>query len=771
MDNVVLPISKLAASIHSSPSAPRSPLRTSVMSNASPLRKRYTKLAGAQAELSPILAPGPLEDAENMGFQAKYVSLYNKHGALIIEHKQMHDELQSKKETIEDLRLRLSLAERALRQLETDYKLAELAHQEDLACYRRSLEELQHQTQCRFEQANQDLLRTLALYQNLDEKYAKLLRSYKALQSNLELEQNLKALLIDQIEHLTKERDILLSQVDPNLSSVSASDHDSLIFNTNKRHLLGNVPRDMQRRPLGIYQDLDGGAQLQSPLSLPNLDSDSDGSVHASHHMSSFVEGNAGEGNFSASSPIKNASSSSIEVSQNFHFPTSGETSQNNIARNRNSLPPRIETLVVNGDDRFVPSPLKLTRPSSAYLEGNVSLTNSASDHHISRKRSSYPKPHHSRMNSLDLLPIKVEFEAVEQHPRSASSPDRNFLQHLDSVAEAETGDNSRDLAFMKLNGFVEPNKRDSMLTSSSKRSSLLTDFNILSGDITKQEITKLKFELQSLRLHNEKLLSYIGFELQKQKKNIKKLSSKQRLRPLSVEYSDAKLIERLKDMLIHKKRVLRLVSINPILSTKYDSNGHLFQTGLGLGVPTESPNIDEGDEFVFRSLFIGSVKGDCDDYGFLNHQSKHNLRILSDQDQEYLHETDEKLLKKYKSQTFRRGHSYEDTNEESDLLEEEDFIEEDQDGVVLTRCSSREWDTNSEQSSSGSDVNYSQLNRFNQMKYIVLGKEHMKRQKRRKDDIIIDENLKYKFLTLVVGIVIVGFRFTSHTQLQLQGS
>ena len=44
----------------------------------------------------------------------------------------------------------------------------------------------------------------------------------------------------------------------------------------------------------------------------------------------------------------------------------------------------------------------------------------------------------------------------------------------------------------------------------SSKRSSYLN-----SDEKTKQEIMKLKFELRSLKLHNEKLLSFIGFELQ----------------------------------------------------------------------------------------------------------------------------------------------------------------------------------------------------------------------------------------------------------------
>lgn len=798
MDNVSVPLSKLSSTIHQPTlENSRSPLRASKMTNTSPLRQRGIKLAGALG--NGHSAPA---NSENSTLQSQYADMCAKYAAVSIENKHIHEELLKKSNSIDDLELRLLLTERALRQLEAEHQHTLEAHEEDIACYRHSLEELQIQTLRRLEQANQDVLRTLALYQSVDEKYAKLLRSYKALQSNFELEHNLKILLIDQIEHLTKERDILLSQVDPNLSSVSVSgsERDSIIYQQLKRHLLGNSPIDLNQNPLGISAD--GNAFSAGAISASELPShpeyDSDGSVHASHNLSSFVE-HPGEPNFTASSPIKDASHSSIEVSQNFHFhasdivtpptefpppgtfiPSLSHSSSNklhNKPRSRRSLPARIETHAsLHPEDNFVPSPLKLTRPNSTCLEGDFSLSNSASESHR-KKRSSYPKPYHSRMNSLDILPIKVEFELTDPQPRSSSSPDRNYLKNLDSVIEGEVADDGRDLAFMKLNGFVEPsNKRDSLLTTSSKRSSLLTDFNILSGDITKQEITKLKFELQSLKLHNEKLLSYIGFELQKQKKNIKKLSSKQRLRPSSVEYSDAKLIEKLKDVLIHKKRVLRLVSINPILSTKYDNNGQLLPFGSGIGLLAPNGNVDEADEFVFRSLFINSLKGDCDDYGFMNHQQKHNLRILSDLDQKYLHETDEKLPKKYKSQTFRTDRERSDEDSEfSDLLDEQDFIEEeDEEGDQINRVVLRnpeDWETTSEQSSSGSDVNYSQLNRFNQMKYIVLGKEHMKRQKKRKDEVMIDENLKYKFLTLVVGIVIVGFRFTSHTHLQLQGS
>lgn len=808
-------VNKLPTSVHLPSSLQqdhiRSPLRNSNMTNASPLRSRAAKLAGALL-VSVHMGPSVSEDSENSVSRSQYIDICGKYTAMSIENKHMQDDLLKREETISELELRLSLTERALRQLETKHELSLLKHQEELTHYRLSLEDIQRLTQRRIEQADEDLLRLLALYRSIDENYSKLLRSYKALQSNLELEKNLKVLLIDQIEHLTKERDILLSQIDPNLTSVSdpRSQRNSVIINrTLNRHLLGNCPTEFHENNalcISCDSDVHGVTILGSPAACsPNLDYDFDGNVHGSHNLSSFVDQDDSN-DFAASSPIKDSSHGSIEIPQNFHFPSSKEASSipdlqhtsynpslshstahkiHNQARSRRSLPTRIETLVLGSDDHFVPSPLKLARPNSTCLDGDFSLSHSIGEHK-SRKRSSYTKNHHSRMNSLDLIPIKVEFELADEHPRNPLSPDRNYLNSLDSVVEGEVVDNSRDLAFMKLNGFVEPNKRDSILTSSSKRSSLLTDFNILSGDITKQEITKLKFELQSLKLHNEKLLSYIGFELQKQKKNIKKLSSKQRLRPSSVEYSDAKLIEKLKDMLIHKKRVLRLVSINPILSTKHGNLSQVFPPGNGIGLQVPSGILDEGDDFVFRSLFINSLKSDCDDYGFMNHEQRHGLRILSDLDQKYLHEEDVKRPKKYKSQTFRSDREDCDGGcvSDSDLLDEEDFLQEDDDdsqlfncesGGRIIRCKLEDWETTSEQSSSsssGSDVNYSQLNRLNQMKYIVMGHEYMKKQKKnRKDETLVDENLKYKFLTLVVGIVIVGFRFTSHTHLLLQSS
>lgn len=791
MDNDSVAVSKFPAFHLSMPSTPdhvRSPLRASKIANNNPLHVRCSKLAGTPTNSTP-LGNAFKESTETL--KSQYAELFAKYTATAMENKHMLEELAKKAELLDAISLHLVLTERDLRRLEDKHQQVVQQYTEEIECYRRSLEELERLTQGRLEQANADLLRSLVLYQTTDKKYDKLLRSYKALQSNFELEQNLRALLIDQIENLTKERDFLLSQVDTNIS-VSESDHDSLLFSSLKL-LLGNRPRESPVNQMctesgatsdSVHSSTSGAS---TSTSSPNREYNSYGNVHASDNLSSFVD-LPNEEPFSASSPIKEDSYGSIDVSRNFHFPHDtrpevphegfipSSTNEprpklNNQPRSRQSLPTKMEALMLHHmEDNFVPSPLKLTRPNSTCLDGDFSAHNSAIE--SVRKRSSYQK--HSRMNSLDLLPIKVEFELEVEPPRSSSSPDRNYLKHLDSVAEGENEGSLRDMAFMKLNGFNELNKRDSLLTSSSKRSSLLTEFNILSGDITKQEITKLKFELQSLKLHNEKLLSYIGFELQKQKKNIKKLSSKQRLRPSSVEYSDAKLIEKLKDILIHKRRVLRLVSINPILSTKYNNQSQMFLAGAGIGLANRN-QIDERDEFEFRSLFISSLKADCDDYGFMNHQQKHNLRILSEMDQKYLHETDERIPKKYKSQTFRTDLL---DGESSELLDEEDFLqieEVDESEVGEKNCVIRrladDWETTSEQSHSSSDVNYAQLNRFNQIKYIVLGKEHMKKLKKRKDEIIVDENLKYKFLTLVVGIVIVGFRLTSHTQQQLQGS
>ena len=88
------------------------------------------------------------------------------------------------------------------------------------------------------------------------------------------------------------------------------------------------------------------------------------------------------------------------------------------------------------------------------------------------------------------------------------------------------------------------------------------------------------------------------------------------------------------------------------------------------------------------------------------------------------------------------------------------DDIEEEAEGYVQ-EDEQELWETASSQSSSSSEIDYKKLNTFNQMRYLILGKEHFRKTTRR-DESLVDENLKYKFLTIVVGIVIIGFRLTA---------
>lgn len=755
----------------------------------------------------------------DLGLQKQCAELYAKLTGMAADYQHVENELARKNGLVDELTQKMHASERRVRVLEDEQRKQAELQQQEVAFYRDSLEELRRQNSRLSRRLEQDQHMAEALTQEHDSKYLKLYKSYQALQSNFELEQNLRALLIDQIEFLTKERDLLLASATP-LPSVDL-----------------HLPQDFGQT-LGVLagqnSDEDDHEYLHSDASVDadpesEPESDSDGSVHGTRLLGSYAEHD-----FESSSPLKDDPHNFLGLSLDFQFPAPNtlqhapplpqtanpsrpfsppHPDEKAKSLKRMSLPLQLK-LNASFEDDFVLSPLKLTpHPNSAYFDSataaagtgaatgpsvsGASAANSTSNtrpNSIIRKRYSGTKLNHSRYNSHDILPIKVEFELLNHQLRSASAPDKDHLHHqLSSVAESNPIEDS-DMAFMKLNGFGAPSKRDSMMTDSSKRSSFISDFNVLSGDITKQEITKLKFELQSLKLHNEKLLSYIGFELQKQKKNIKKLSSKQNLRPPkkptnSMEYSDAKLIEKLKEMLIHKKRVLRSVSINPILSTKYGgrNTSGAFQPLVGLGV-LGNPAEDD-DDFVFKSHFISSLKkDDCDDYGFLNHNCKYNLRVLSKNNQEYSEYNDEQTLKKHKSQTFGsagqlalldfssadesflliNGEPRFDDGDFAGFTAEIDAIDEPDDRDPTSGDLNEEWESSSDKSAV-SDVEFGKLNPFNQMKYLILGKEHLKKNKRA--DSMVDENMKYKFLTIAIGIVIVGIKFTTHPQHQLSGS
>lgn len=712
-------------------------------------------LTSGAASLDPPKSP-----SRNDMLQKQCTDLYSRITSLTGDYKHLEEELAKKTTHIAELTRKLAAAEASLRSMEDDWRKAEALHAEEVQYYKESIDKLLRRNNRIAGKLELELLSANAAARDAEEKYHRLTMSFKALQSNLELEQNSKALLVGQIEYLTKERDFLLSNSAPRVASLLEKGPRTY---DNLEPATYNGPPDINAHP-----HMDVNSDCNSNL---ELDSDSEGSVRSTRLAGSLAEFLSSR-LLDSSSPIKeqrnsdqlpettslqlpDTSTGSIEVSPAFQFPRPNESqislpSISPEKKKRQSLPAKFK-LSPTYSEEFVLSPLKLTPHC------NGSYFDEGSEKDSTHKRYLASKPNHSRYNSHDIVPIKVEFES---QMRSSSAPDKELLHQLTSVDESQPPDEDDcDMAFMKLNGYVS--KRDLMITESLKRSSMMTDLNVLSSDITKQEITKLKFELQLLKLHNEKLLSYIGFELQKQKKNIRKLSSKQNLRA-KVEYSDAKLIQKLRNMLIHKKRILRLVSINPILSTKYDVR--LGLGGLGL--------LSDDEDFNFKSQFISSLREDCDDYGFLKHNNNSNLRMLSGKNKDYLTQPDEQTLKKYRLQTFRTGQLHMDSSgEESFLLVDEvasdlgftlengEIEKLDGDTATLT---TDEWESDK---SVVSEVDYAKLNRFNQMRYLIMGKEHMQKAKARRLDAMVDENLKYKFLTIVIGIIIVGVRFTAPLQ------
>ena len=714
-----------------------------------------------------------------------YADLLLKYNNLLSEYEQIEQELQSKVQTNREQSGTINKYETLLKHIENDHNKNKELYEQEIFYYKELIDDLQLKinkmtnelTSKRLEDEQFD-----KIDDELLDKYNALLKQFKILQSNYELEQNSKLVLIDQIEYLTKQNDLLNPDAENDIhksnNNSNASNHchefdDSVIHVDTYAHTMNNLSDESDVNNSDLELDEDQDSQILSYLADDM------------------------NGQFTSSSPIKRDESLKIandfvfpnnssqkdripnlEPDLNFKFPASPDPESKELKRQ--SLPATLKhNSHLDLNDDFILSPLKLTANNTSYFNMDNSINNTT------KRRYSNSKPNHSRYNSHDILPIKVEFEPLELTLRSTSGPDKYYnsntnstlsqnnnkfesIEELPELIAHTDGKSVRNSTFNKLNGYNNiPSNRSSLNTTGSSKSSLLIDHNIMTNDMTKQEIMKLKFELHSLKLHNEKLLSYIGFELQKQKKNIKKLSHKQSTTSLrnfnrKIEYSDAKLIEKSRDLLIHKKRVLRSVSVNPILSRKYNYDNNV------VGILTKSllpfkiiPGHDE-DRFEFTSDFINSIdKDDEDDYGFMKHNDKFNKRVLSNSfeadeidDDEIFTPRGNHGVKKYKSQIFRNNdydssfntsyYDYDDDNEDH----HENYTEEDDN-----------WEDISGDSTISEEVVNTPI--FNQLKYLITGSYSTPKKSHARND-SVDDGLKYKFLSIAIGILIIGLRCTN---------
>jgi hypothetical protein len=754
------------------------------LSSNSPSRRDLHSASPSRKE-PPSTSPGSSTTLNNL--QKDYTKLERQHTDLLLKNKdqnreytQLELELSTKDDQIQEQKEKLLNLEIFIKAIkEESLKHTELLNDE-VSAYKELVEDLQmkvikltseinifkrRESEAQLE--NQNLHENDDLHEilKISEKFNRLLKDFKVLQSNFELEKNSKLVLIDQIEFLTKENELLSTrnsgknseQDEENIEGdfLDSSDSNlSVIQNfTNTIHTMNELTDD------------DDDSILRLAISTNNDPANSDDDDYNSNILSYLAD----ELQDNHSSPIKQVPDldGSLDIPNNFQFPANKRNSilptnfnvhpdlhpfppspDPEIRENkRQSLPsqfkasPRFET------DEFVLSPFKLANQSSFFDGDNVSTVN----------RYCNLKPNHSRYNSHDIVPIKVEFEALDTSIRSISVPEREHQKFdvinetpepNERVANSKTRNAVRNSAFFALNGYdnsASSNRNSVCTTTSSKRSSLIYD---PPTEMSKQEIMKLKFELQSLKLHNEKLLSYIGFELQKQKKNIKKLSNKQSARTLKaltnvskqIEYSDAKLIEKSKDMLIHKKRVLRSVSINPIVSKNYRNpivkkRGSVSILTKGLGQEHEVFSAFNYDD----SMYDAVIEDDEDDYGFMNHSDKFSTRVFSHGLNVYLNgdecgEIDgdeEESIKRHRSQIFDSRMKVDD--EEQEQTTSEDTSSEDA-GVL------------------------------GQMRNLFAGRSNtVPKKKRTKKELqqLVDDGLKLKFLSITLGIMIIGLKLS----------
>ena len=160
-----------------------------------------------------------------------------------------------------------------------------------------------------------------------------------------------------------------------------------------------------------------------------------------------------------------------------------------------------------------------------------------------------------------------------------------------------------------------------------------------------------------------------------------------------------------------------------------------------------------------------------------------------------------DKYIKKFASQVFARSKLYSLSEDENDLdfdnddnnsnsswqlqaadddeeqeqeQEQEQKQEQNGDGDENVEAGQRgrsldNYASSSSSSSSGSTSSEEELGMLNQIRHLVLGKETKSKSRgkgksRQKED-LVDDNLKFKFLTIALGIMIIGFKLTPHGQ------
>ncbi|RLV90818.1 hypothetical protein JA1_004326 [Spathaspora sp. JA1] len=737
-----------------------SPLSQSNKRNsASPFRKKLHHKAASIGPTDPVSSENIQRNVLQDDYNALERQLANsllKYNTLQGENTRLEHELSTKSAEFESVQEKLKRVEDLLHESQFENAKHEDVLHKQIEMYKDMVDSLQVKiiTLSDELELNKKLQIESAIHDQseISEKYHKLVRDYKILARNFEVEKTSKSALMEEIELLLREKDDLQNKIE-NVASRYSEDlishhdfdfdqptHDMTHLSDDEFPIEAMLPEQSHGR-ISLLDDI----IHSSPIKYEDCSQES---VHVDTSFQ-FPARKSIVGSPNLQLHHRPVFDAPIILNQfnNNQFPPSPDPN----SKKRQSLPTSLKRMThIEENSEFVLSPFKL-QPSNEHRSSRSHNSSPLIPSANKRHSAGGVKSGHTRYNSHDIIPISIEFEKVDDSNglRSISMPESSASplaqEHPSSHEQYHKSriEQYRDEALLALSGYEEVSGDNTVrhsedTASSSKRSSYIAD------DKTRQEIMKLKFELQSLKLHNEKLLSYIGFELQKQKKNIKRLTKKQSQQTLlatavsgspsrKIEYSDAKLIESSRDILINKKRVLRSVSINAILGKNYnrypsdhDTPGEFGDVRSSYSSPTY---VDQGRD-IYDELY------DIDDEA--------ELEGLEQQ---------QKTLKKYASEVFSKPGLYslaeDDTDDEIDGEDDED-----DDDVQ---------DSTWQEDMSSQYTSDEEIGMLNQIRYLVMGNMLYggKKNKKKKDQHLVDDGLKFKFLTIALGIAIIAIKLT----------
>lgn len=126
-----------------------------------------------------------------------------------------------------------------------------------------------------------------------------------------------------------------------------------------------------------------------------------------------------------------------------------------------------------------------------------------------------------------------------------------------------------------------------------------------------------------------------------------------------------------------------------------------------------------------------------------------------------------DKMIKKFASQVFNNTKALYEYDLDSDFENTSHWVLEEGE-EENEHADEEENNSTSNTSGSGSSSEEEQMGVFSQIKHMVIGgdktvNKSKKKRSKRDDQHLVDDGLKFKFLTIALGIVIIGLKLTPH--------